>query len=387
MKLRTKGKAINIRGTIVTKVTRYPIKAFEYNYALLSQDKIPLESDILYLSTINTIADDFKGICVYRIQSLDHLMEGDIVAIGENGNIRTVYRVNSNHNSLLVTERCNSNCLMCSQPPKDRDDVEYLHNIHKQLIPLIPKDCVELGITGGEPTVLGQNLFELLDLIKSELPTTEIHMLTNGRSFAINALAEKLGNINNPRLMLGIPVYSDYYQIHDYVVQAKNAFYQTMMGIYNLKRYGIRVEIRVVLHKITIPRLVKLAKYIYKNLAFVDHVAFMGLEITGFTLANLEDLWIEPKDYIPELQEAVEYLGNRGMHVSIYNTPLCILPKEVWQYARKSISDWKNIYFDECSKCAMLDKCGGLFASATKRHSKYIKAFNEIVDAVFCEVS
>jgi len=314
-------------------------------------------------------------------------MEGDIVAIGDNGNIRTIYRVNSNQNSLLVTERCNSNCLMCSQPPKDKDDIEYLHNIHKQLIPLIPKNCIELGITGGEPTVLGQKLFELLEIIKSELPTTEIHMLTNGRSFSINALAEKLGRVNNPRLMLGIPLYSDYYQIHDYVVQAKNAFYQTMMGIYNLKRYNIRIEIRIVLHKITIPRLVKLAKYIYKNLAFVDHVAFMGLEITGFTLANLEDLWIEPKDYIPELQEAVEFLGKRGMNVSIYNTPLCILPREVWQYARKSISDWKNIYFDECSKCTMLDKCGGLFASAVKRHSEHIKAFDEVVDAEFCEVS
>ena len=179
---------------------------------------------------------------------------------------------------------------------------------------------------------------------------------------------------------------SDYYQIHDYVVQAKNAFYQTMMGIYNLKRYGIRVEIRIVLHKITIPRLVKFAHYIYKNLAFVDHIAFMGLEITGFTLANLEDLWIEPKDYIPELTEAVEFLGKKGMNVSIYNTPLCLLPIEVWQYARKSISDWKNIYFDECSKCAMHHRCGGLFASAVKRHSQHIKAFDKVIEENACEI-
>lgn len=73
---------------------------------------------------------------------------------------------------------------MCSQPPRDRDDIPYFSSIYKQLIPLIPKDCKEIGITGGEPTLLGELFFELLELIKTQLPNTEVHCLTNGRTLA-----------------------------------------------------------------------------------------------------------------------------------------------------------------------------------------------------------
>ena len=279
-------------------------------------------------------------------------------------------------NALLVTERCNSFCLMCSQPPKDKYDIEYYHEIHKKLIPLIPKNCPYLGITGGEPTIMGDLLFELLTLLKEHLPSTEIHMLTNGRAFSINKISEKLSLVNHPRLMLGIPVYSDFYQDHDYVVQSKNAFYQTLMGINNLKRYRIRIEIRVVLHKLTFSRLENLSEFIFLNLPFVDHVAFMGLEITGFTKPNLNKLWIDPFEYMPQLENSVHYLDKRKIRVSIYNTPLCLLPDSLWDFSRKSISDWKNIYHKECSECDVLEKCGGFFASSDLKHSQHIKSIH-----------
>jgi sulfatase maturation enzyme AslB (radical SAM superfamily) len=51
---------------------------------------------------------------------------------------------------------------MWSQPPKDRDDVSCLFSIHKEVIPLIPKNSIGLGITGGEPKLMGDSFFELL---------------------------------------------------------------------------------------------------------------------------------------------------------------------------------------------------------------------------------
>ena len=101
----------------------------------------------------------------------------------------------------------------------------------------------------------------------------------------------------------------------------------------------------------------------------------MGLEITGYTKANLNELWIDPYDYMKELEESVLFLSNRNINVSIYNTPLCLLPFSLWPYNRKSISDWKNIYLDECGKCAIINECGGLFESSSKKHSNHIKAF------------
>jgi His-Xaa-Ser system radical SAM maturase HxsC len=321
---------------------------------------------------------------VYSVYTFDHLEDGDIVLVNTDGVINTLYRVRSHQNFLLATERCNSNCLMCSQPPKDRDDTGFLFDVHQRLIPLIPKDCFELGITGGEPTLMGDRYFELLRMIKTELPNTEVHCLTNGRSFAWPRMAEKLGSLQMDRLMLGIPLYADYYQVHDYIVQAKDAFHQTVQGLHNLAIQNQRIEIRVVLHKQSIPRLTKLARFIYKNLPFVEHVAFMGLEYQGYTPHNIEKLWIDPVDYVQELSEAVHFLDAQNMNVSIYNSQLCVMPEELWKFNKRSISDWKNIYLKECTNCSLREQCGGLFASCEKMHSAHLKAFSN--DSIVAEV-
>jgi hypothetical protein len=78
-----------------------------------------------------------------------------------------------------------------------------------------------------------------------------------------------------------------------------------------------------------------LAEYIYRNLPFAGHIALMGLEITGFTRPNLGELWVDPYDYQGVLQAAIEYLAIRGMNVSVYNHPFCVLPLPLWKFALK----------------------------------------------------
>ena len=375
MLLRIKGKPINIKTHLVGKVTRKTEQLDENSFLLVDHilNKLPLHDFKGILTCQNEYQLQKNEQVVFKIPTLEHLSEGDIVSVGNGGNINTLYRLNSHHNTLLVTERCNSNCLMCSQPPKNRDDIDYHYNIFQKLIPMIPKSCKEVGISGGEPTLMGDKFFKVLKLIRKELPETEIHVLTNGRSFAWFSFTENFKYFNTSRIMLGVPLYSDYYQQHDYVVQAPNAFNQTILGLYNLARYNQRIEIRVVLHKLTIPRLTKLAKFIYKNLPFVEHIAFMGLEYTGYTKHNIDKLWIDPFDYQQELEEAVLYLASKGMNVSIYNLQLCVMPRSLWKFARKSISDWKNSYLPECITCSKINECGGFFTWNLKKHSDYIK--------------
>jgi His-Xaa-Ser system radical SAM maturase HxsC len=303
--------------------------------------------------------------------SISHLQDGDVVVLQPRGLLRTLFRPESEHNALLVTERCNSFCLMCSQPPVDRDD-SGLTGLNVEAIRLMKPPPVHLGITGGEPTLLGAGLFRILDELKVRLPETSVHMLTNGRRFSRPEFTADFMAIGHRKLTLGIPLYSDNAPEHDYVVQARGAFDQTMQGLYQLARHDQLIEIRVVLHALTIPSLRNLAGYIYRNLPFASHIAFMGLEITGFTKPNLQKLWVDPYDYQEELQAAVEYLSIRGMNVSIYNHALCVLRRPLWKFARKSISDWKNIYLDECKTCAALEQCGGFFKSAERVHSKHI---------------
>jgi hypothetical protein len=107
-------------------------------------------------------------------------------------------------------------------------------------------------------------------------------------------------------------------------------------------------------------------------MTFVEHVALMGLENVGYAPETWTLCGSIPNDYQDELESAVEILSTRGMNVSIYNHQLCVLRKSLWKFARKSISDWKNIYLDECAMCAVREQCGGFFTWATKLHSVHI---------------
>jgi len=84
--------------------------------------------------------------------SLGYLSDGDIVRVDPRlGEITVLYRRNSPCNAMLVTERCNNDCIMCSQPPRNVDD-SFLVKTWLEAIPLMDPSTTELVITGGEPS-------------------------------------------------------------------------------------------------------------------------------------------------------------------------------------------------------------------------------------------
>ena len=188
----------------------------------------------------------------------------------------------------------------------------------------------------------------------------------------------KIAAVGNANFTTSIPLYASTSPVHDFVVQAKGAFDQTIQGLYNAAKHGLKIEIRIVLHKQTIPGLMDLMDFIYRNLPFVDHVALMGLENMGYVKKNWDILWIDPLDYADKLEEAVRFMWYRRIHVSVYNLPLCVVPRDIWSFARQSISDYKNIYLDECEGCNLRQHCSGLFQSGETRHSCGIKAVTDI---------
>lgn len=307
------------------------------------------------------------------LPNLEYVDEGDVLLLLPSGRANVLYRRSSPHNTILTTERCNSLCLMCSQPPKPDDDSHRVGEILR-LVELIDPSCHELGISGGEPALLGDDLIRIIAKCGSCLPETALHVLTNGRLFNDRGFARRLGAVAHHDLMLGVPLYADVASVHDYVVQARGAFDETLDGLYNLAEAGVPLEIRVVLHKQTYERLPQLAEFIYRNLPFVSQVALMGMEMFGLVHHNMDALWIDPVEYQDQLERATMTLALRGMRVLLYNHQLCVLRRRLWPFAVQSISDWKNAYLPECDRCGMRDDCGGLFWSALKRHSAFIRA-------------
>lgn len=301
-----------------------------------------------------------------------YLADGDIIGLHpQSRRLRVLFRRASRHNSILVTERCNHFCLMCSQPPRDIDDGWILDEIAEYL-PLIDPASRSIGFTGGEPLLEWRRFTAMLSTIRTMLPEMDVHVLTNGRGFASPEIVSAWAAVGSQRLCAGIPIYSAIDHVHDYVVQAQGAFDETVLGVLRLKDKGQRVEIRVVLHRITAPRLVETCAWIARNLPFVDHVALMGLENTGFALANQGLLWIDPLDYRADLAASVGILSAAGITVSVYNLPLCLLDREIWPFAAQSISDWKNAYLPVCRACAMRDQCAGFFSTGKMRESRGI---------------
>lgn len=305
---------------------------------------------------------------------LHHLEAGDVVSVSADGErLRVLWRHRSRQNSILLTERCDHRCLMCSQPPKERED-DWLLADAFELVRLLPRTTGGLAFTGGEPTLYGERLLELLRLCRNLLPFAGVHILSNGRRFDDLGFATAYASVENPNMMVGIPLYGAEPALHDYVVQARGAFDDTVRGILNLGRLRQRIELRVVLHRQTAPHLPEIADFIARNLPFVEQVALMGLETTGFARANLATVWIDPTEYQDELVEAVRRLDRRRVRTLIYNHQLCLLDRELWPFAVRSISDWKNEYHAECTRCAAVDACGGFFASARHRVSEHVRA-------------
>jgi His-Xaa-Ser system radical SAM maturase HxsC len=313
----------------------------------------------------------------------DYLSNGDVLGFDHSSKkFRVLFRQNSAHNSFLVTERCNNYCLMCSQPPKDVDDRWILREI-KDSLALIDPATHALTFTGGETLSDWKEFIDVLAECRDRLPRTSIQVLTNGRAFAESEIVDAWKEIRHPSLMAAIPVYAAVDAVHDYVVQAKGAFDETVLGILKLKDRGQRVEIRVVLHALTAPRIAETCRWIARNLPFVDHVALMGLENTGFAIANDAMLWIDPMDYRDALAEAVDHLDSAGVNVSVYNLPKCVLSPSVWRHAVQSISDWKNGFVEECNRCTEKHNCSGFFTTGRPRFSRGISAITTHPDLSF----
>lgn len=382
MKLSTTGISRRFGNPIVARVSTIPVPFGERKDTALVLSSLDLDGDYRGYAALvvrNKVDTSTVMPLVHSVKDIDQFKSGYVIVLEPlNGFIRILFRPESPHNTLLVTERCNSNCLMCSQPPKDKDDIPALTERNFKLIDLMSPAPEYLFITGGEPTLLGEHLLRLLSRMRDKMPATHVHMLTNGRRFAWSDFTSEFSSANPSRFSVGIPLYADTAPLHDYIVQAANAFDQTVLGLHQLARHGIETEIRVVLHSLTVPRLARLAEYICRNLTFVDHVAFMGMEHIGYAPRNMDELWIDPLDYQEELEKSIVILARFGIDVRIYNLQLCVLKRSLWKYSSQSISDWKNTYMDVCEACVVRERCGGFFQWTTKKESRGIHPITDL---------
>lgn len=290
------------------------------------------------------------------------LHDGDVVVPHpDKGEAIVLLRETDTHHALFMTNRCNSYCLMCSQPPTTADD-SWLVGEAIDAIRHLRHSPEVLGLTGGEPLLLGAGLRQVLDAIAEHHLRTRVEVLTNGRLFADpQVVSTILDGLSVPVRWL-VPLYGHADFVHDFVVQAHGAFDETLAGLLALQAHRQDVQLRVVLIEPVLQVLPELVGFIGRNLPFVREVALMGCEPIGFALANRELCEVDLSAWGDTLERAARVLRRHAIPHLFMNAPLCALPRPLWPMAHRSISDWKNVYASECDRCAVKAKCSGLFA-------------------------
>ena len=114
----------------------------------------------------------------------------DIFQVDSRGNAYKYFNNASLDNAILVTNRCNSNCVMCPTAESIRKNGEnYYGDELINIAKYFPDDVCHITITGGEPFLIGKSIFDLLYFLRENLPNTSYLLLLlfaqNEKSFRI----------------------------------------------------------------------------------------------------------------------------------------------------------------------------------------------------------
>ena len=293
-------------------------------------------------------------------QFLCNYTDYDVLRFDSRGRVRPVFQNSTNENCICVTGRCNSNCVMRPDSEASRknghdSDIDELLELARYL----PSDTPHLTITGGEPFMLGERVFELFAALRQQCPNTDFQLLTNGRIFCVDSYVERLVETLPLQTLIGVPLHGDTVDHHDAITQVNGSFSQTARGIRNLLDARFNVEIRFVASRLSAPHAAHTARLISKQFQTVSSVKLMGLEMMGGAARRKSDVW-QPYDQIfAQLKPAIHILLEAGIPVSLYNFPLCAVDRGYWNLCEKSITTAKA-----CNGCEVMDACGGLFAGS-----------------------
>jgi His-Xaa-Ser system radical SAM maturase HxsC len=290
----------------------------------------------------------------------DDSIDGDVLLCSPaNQTVQRLFRRRSAQNSLLLTERCDQLCVMCSQPPKKSED-EWRFQAYRTALELADQNA-RIGVTGGEPTLYKDQLLGMLADVSQVRPDLSFHILSNAQHFIPADRTFLTAFHSRTKVTWGIPLYSADPAIHDKIVGKPAAFGQLMNNLMLLGSTGATIELRTVFTSLNALDLPHLAGFIAKNLPFIGHWAIMGMESIGYAIAHWDRLFFDHSVFPQPIISALEIARLHRLPCKLYNFPHCTIPARYRDTCTQSISDWKRKYVDECDGCLERGSCCGFF--------------------------
>ena len=308
----------------------------------------------------------------------EDLHDLDVLEIFDNGAVRLQCSEYADDNTLFITSKCNSNCVMC--PSGDYSRREGVIPEAEEIMELVrhyPYNTKHITITGGEPFLFRDAMFQVLSSLKENLRETEFLILTNGRIFCLDKYVEQLGQTVPRHTTLAIPLHGSTANRHDAITRTAGSFSQTISGISKLLAAHIPVELRIVVSRLNADDLASIARLIINQIPRVYSVHFIGLEMLGNAAVNSADVWIPYHVAFIALKEAADLLIHAGINVAFYNFPLCAVERAYWPICKKSISEYKRNFPNPCQRCKQNQNCGGVFSGSLRYSISDLQPFEE----------
>lgn len=265
---------------------------------------------------------------------------------------------------LMLTEKCNSNCIMCpmSIDARKRGN-EYSNEELRDQIDQIEDDVTHIDITGGEPFLKWEQVLIAMNEINLRWPEVPVLILTNGRALSLVSLQKEIKPLLTRQYQFAIPIHAPDSNLHDRITQSEGSFVQTMAALRFLEHTAARIEIRIVGHRKNAQWISKTCDMIIDSNIHVDVVNLVAMEMNGRAAYNRDQLWIDYDQLYQLAEPGLLNLINHGIDVGLYDFPLCALPRHAWPLAKHSISPEKVRYPEACEYCYEKKACGGLFKS------------------------
>lgn len=273
---------------------------------------------------------------------------------------------------LKVGYACINDCLFCVVADKRRFGDKGTDEIKKELKDSFEEGIREVVLTGGEVTVR-EDIFDIVSYAR-KLGYLNIQIQTNGRRFSPVDFAKQMAAAGMTEFAPALHGHNP--RIHDFLTRQPGSWRQTVLGIYNVKKLGIKTLTNTVITKQNYRYLPKIATLLVK--LKVDQFQFAFVHIMGNALKYYRRIVPRISRVIPYVKKGLDVGLIAGKRVMVEAVPFCLLPgyekyvsefyipptqlKEVgWQ-----VNDFDSVRknqgkkkFPSCFACKWFSRCEG----------------------------
>lgn len=271
------------------------------------------------------------------------------------GTVKVVMR--QDEPNIFVGNRCNQDCLFCSEAPEDRTmNDEQIHAIIKSRPDTI-------SFEGGEPT-LAKHLPSYVRQAKDG-GIRDIILCTNGIRLANPNYVKELCDAGITLFNINFPSHQE--KIFDFLTQTKKQLHQRLKAIRTLIDVagGKKARLNFIVNRLNFLLLEGYVHFVHKTFPEIFYIEFNLIKVLGYVRRRT---YLVPRlaDVAPRLNNAMQIARSLGLSFISDGFPLCVLNG----YEHHAIDVYKkvfgdNLYMSEkkkspvCRDCSLAELCAG----------------------------